>query len=156
MNEKEKRFRDFLLEKAPRYYVRQWGDTDNYLAHFSATTAEEKRGFNELWKEIDLTDVEEYKELVTTEYDVWGDIWIYPTRIHVRSGTIMRWVHHANALRFSLEKMKALVALDQDSYLRDDVRIDSKEYLSEVLKDYKLCPEDIDKIWAIINKKDSH
>ena len=43
-----------------------------------------------------------------------------------------------------------------DSYLRDDVRIDSKEYLSEVLKDYKLCPEDIDKIWAIINKKDSH
>ena len=44
----------------------------------------------------------------------------------------------------------------RDSYLRDDVRIDSKEYLSEVLKDYKLCPEDIDKIWAIINKKDSH
>ena len=44
----------------------------------------------------------------------------------------------------------------RDSYLRDDVRIDSKEYLSEVLKDYKLCPEDIDKIWAIINKRDSH
>ena len=30
------------------------------------------------------------------------------------------------------------------------------EWLSEVLKDYKLGPEDIDKIWAIINKKDSH
>ena len=44
----------------------------------------------------------------------------------------------------------------RDSYLRDDVRIDSKEYLREVLKDYKLCPEDIYKIWAIINKKDSH
>ena len=45
---------------------------------------------------------------------------------------------------------------NEDSYLRDDIRIDSKEYLSEVLKDYRLCPEDIDKIWAIINKKDSH
>lgn len=45
---------------------------------------------------------------------------------------------------------------NQDSFLRDDVRIDSKEYLSEVLKDYKLCPEDIDKIWSIIKKKDSH
>lgn len=41
-------------------------------------------------------------------------------------------------------------------FLRDDIRIDSKEYLSEVLKDYRLCPKDIDKIWAIINKKDSH
>ena len=41
----------------------------------------------------------------------------------------------------------------RDSYLRDDVRIDSKEYFSEVLKDYKLCPADIDKIRAIINKK---
>ena len=29
-----------------------------------------------------------------------------------------------------------------------------KEYLSEVLKDYKLCPDDIDKIWGIINKKE--
>ena len=42
------------------------------------------------------------------------------------------------------------------SYLRDDVRIDSKETLGEILKDYKLCPEDIDKIWNIINKKNSH
>ena len=24
------------------------------------------------------------------------------------------------------------------------------------LKDYKLCPDDIDKIWEIINKKNSH
>ena len=45
---------------------------------------------------------------------------------------------------------------DEDSYLRDDIRIDAKEYLSEVLKDYKLCPDDIDKIWEIINKKNSH
>ena len=42
------------------------------------------------------------------------------------------------------------------SYLRDDIRVDSKEYLSEILKDYKLCPDDIDKIWKIINKKNSH
>ena len=42
------------------------------------------------------------------------------------------------------------------SYLRDDIRIDSKEYLSEILKDYKLCPDDIDKIWEIINKKNPH
>jgi len=32
----------------------------------------------------------------------------------------------------------------------------SKEYLSEVLRDYNLCPEDIDKIWKIINKRNSH
>ena len=44
----------------------------------------------------------------------------------------------------------------EDSYVRDDIRVDSKEYLSEVLKDYNLCPEDIDKIWEIINKKNSH
>lgn len=45
---------------------------------------------------------------------------------------------------------------NEESYLRDDIRIDSKEYLSEILKDYKLCPEDINKIWSIINKKNSH
>ena len=45
---------------------------------------------------------------------------------------------------------------DEESYLRDDIRIDSKEYLSEILKDFHLCPEDIEKIWAIINKKNSH
>ena len=45
---------------------------------------------------------------------------------------------------------------EEDSYLRNDIRIDSKEYLSEILKDYKLCPDDIDKIWKIINKKNSH
>ena len=45
---------------------------------------------------------------------------------------------------------------EESSYLRDDIRVDSKEYLSEILKDYKLCPEDIDKIWTIINKKNSH
>ena len=28
-----------------------------------------------------------------------------------------------------------------------------KEYLSEVLKDYKLCPYDIDKIWETIKKE---
>ena len=42
------------------------------------------------------------------------------------------------------------------SFVRDDIRIDSKEHLSEILKDYELCPEDIDKIWKIINKKNSH
>ncbi len=45
---------------------------------------------------------------------------------------------------------------DEESYLRDDIRTDSKEHLSEILKDYKFCPEDIDKIWSIINKKNSH
>ena len=45
---------------------------------------------------------------------------------------------------------------NEESYLRDDIRIDSKEYLSEILKDYKLCPKDINIIWAIINKKNSH
>ena len=45
---------------------------------------------------------------------------------------------------------------NEESYLRDDIRIDSKDYLSEILKDYKLCPEDINKIWEIINKKNSH
>ena len=42
---------------------------------------------------------------------------------------------------------------DTSSYLRDDVRIDSKEYLSVILKDYKLCPEDVEKIWKIIKKR---
>ena len=45
---------------------------------------------------------------------------------------------------------------EEVSYLRDDIREDSKEYLSEILKDYHLCPEDIDAIWKIINKKNSH
>lgn len=45
---------------------------------------------------------------------------------------------------------------EKQSYLRDDVRIDPKKYLSEILKDDKLCPDDIDKIWAIIKKKNSH
>ena len=41
------------------------------------------------------------------------------------------------------------------SYIRDDIRIDSKEYLSVILKDYNLCPSDLEKIWKII-KKNSH
>lgn len=44
---------------------------------------------------------------------------------------------------------------NESSYLRNDLRIDSKEYLGEILKDYKLCPEDLDKVWEII-KKNSH
>lgn len=39
------------------------------------------------------------------------------------------------------------------SYLRDDIRQDSKEFLSVILKDYKLCPDDINKIWEIIKKR---
>ena len=39
------------------------------------------------------------------------------------------------------------------SYLRDDIREDSKEYLSVRLQEYKLCPKDIDKIWEIIKKR---
>lgn len=42
------------------------------------------------------------------------------------------------------------------SYLRDDIELDSKEFLREVLKDYKLCPDDIEKILEIINKRNSH
>lgn len=42
---------------------------------------------------------------------------------------------------------------NESSYIRDDIRIDSKEHLSEVLKDYNLCPDDLEKIWKIINKK---
>ena len=45
---------------------------------------------------------------------------------------------------------------EEKSFLRDDISVDPKEYLSIVLKDYKLCPEDIDKIWKIINKKNPH
>ncbi len=45
---------------------------------------------------------------------------------------------------------------NKTSFLRDDISIDSKDYLSEVLKDYNLCPDDIDKIWEIIKKKNSH
>ena len=36
------------------------------------------------------------------------------------------------------------------AFLRDDIRTDSKEYLEVILTDYKLCPEDIDKIWEVI------
>ncbi len=39
------------------------------------------------------------------------------------------------------------------SYLRDDIKEDSKEYLTVILQEYKLCPEDIDKIWEIIKKR---
>lgn len=39
------------------------------------------------------------------------------------------------------------------SYLRNDIQIDSKEYLSEILKDFNLCPEDIEKILDFIKKK---
>ena len=39
------------------------------------------------------------------------------------------------------------------SFLRDDIREDSKEYLSVILQDYQLSPDDIDKIWKIIKKR---
>ena len=42
---------------------------------------------------------------------------------------------------------------NKKAYVRDDIRADSKEYLSIVLNDYKFCPEDIDKIWEIIKKR---
>ena len=42
---------------------------------------------------------------------------------------------------------------NKNSYIRNDIRIDSKEYLREVLKDYKLCPKDINKIWKFIKKR---
>ena len=42
---------------------------------------------------------------------------------------------------------------NKTSYLRDDIQVDSKEYLSKVLKGYNLCPDDIEKIWNFINKK---
>ena len=58
--------------------------------------------------------------------------------------------HHKNVPIHNPQKWEEI------SYIRDDIRIDSKEYLSEILKDYKLCPEDIDAIWEIINKKNSH
>lgn len=45
---------------------------------------------------------------------------------------------------------------NKKSYLRDDIQIDLKEYLSEVLNDFNLCPEDIGKIMEIINKKNPH
>ena len=38
---------------------------------------------------------------------------------------------------------------EEESFLRDDISLDPKEYLNIVLKDYKLCPEDINKIWDI-------
>lgn len=42
---------------------------------------------------------------------------------------------------------------NKTSYLRDDIRIDNKKDLSDVLSNFKLDPDDIDKIWDIINKK---
>ena len=42
---------------------------------------------------------------------------------------------------------------NKTSFVRDDIRLDSKKYLSGILKDYQLCPEDIDKIWEIIKKR---
>ena len=42
---------------------------------------------------------------------------------------------------------------DEISYVRDDMSIDEKEFLKEVLKDYKLHPEDYKKIWIRILKK---
>ncbi len=58
--------------------------------------------------------------------------------------------HHKNIKIHNPQNWK------EESYLRDDLKVDSKEYLSKILKDYKLCPEDIEKIWMIINKKNSH
>ena len=58
--------------------------------------------------------------------------------------------HHKNIKIHNPQNWK------EESFLRDDIRIDSKEYLSEILKNYKVCPEDIDKIWEIIKKKNSH
>ena len=39
------------------------------------------------------------------------------------------------------------------SFVRDDIQVDSKEYLKVVLNSYKLNPKDIDKIWKIIKKR---
>lgn len=107
MNEKEKRFRELLFEKAPER-IKRWGKGDVYLAHFAAKTAEEKRAFNLLWNDIGLTDVLEYEKLITTEYEVWGDIWIYPGEIHIRSAARFPY-RHGYGPKFSLDEMKALV-----------------------------------------------
>ena len=58
-----------------------------------------------------------------------------------------KWGHHKNIQIHNPQNW------NESSFLRDDVRVDSKEHLSEVLKDYRLCPEDIEKIWAIIKKR---
>ena len=42
------------------------------------------------------------------------------------------------------------------SYIRDDIQLDQNEYLSKVLEDFHLCPEDIEKIYEIIKKKNPH
>ena len=58
--------------------------------------------------------------------------------------------HHANI------KIHNPQNWNNTSYLRNDIREDEKKYLSEILRDYRLCPEDIDAIWKIIKKKNSH
>ena len=58
--------------------------------------------------------------------------------------------HHKNI------KIHNPVNWTQFSYLRDDIQSDLKEYLTDVLFNFKLNPEDIDSILEIINKKNSH
>ena len=41
----------------------------------------------------------------------------------------------------------------QLSYVRDDLSIDEKKFLKEILDDYKLHPKDYKKIWKRIIKK---
>lgn len=45
---------------------------------------------------------------------------------------------------------------NKPSYVRDDLQLDDKKYLKEILNYKKLSKQDIDKIIRIINKKDSH
>ena len=42
------------------------------------------------------------------------------------------------------------------SYIRDDISENPKEYLKIILSDFNLCPDDIEKILEIINKKNPH
>ena len=55
--------------------------------------------------------------------------------------------HHKNVMIHNPQDWRKM------SFIRDDFRLDSKKYLSGILKDYKLCLEDIDKIWEIIKKR---
>ena len=58
-----------------------------------------------------------------------------------------------NGLKYLFNVCFAIIVNNYVSHPRDDIRTDSKQYLEVILTDYNLCPEDIDKIWEIIKKK---
>ena len=55
--------------------------------------------------------------------------------------------HHKNL------EIKDPTNWNKPSYVRDDLQIDDKDLLKEILRDYKLHPKDYKKIWDRIIKR---